>query len=657
MKRICGSVAMACFGLMLAVAGIAKTASAQEWQPISKEDLALKDNPASPGADAMLLYRENSVDATESAVYEYKRIKIFTEGGKKWGDVEVPFVKNRYDIKDIRARTIRPDGSIVNFDGKVYEKEVYKSGGFKVLVKAFSLPEVQPGCIIEYKYHEQHDRQYYVNVNWVIQDSLFTRMARFSMEPPKYMDNAVLYWRTFGVPKGSQPEKKMDRYVMEVHDLPGFEEEEFMFPRSMIEGRVEFYYRDIGDPQNDTPERYWKRIGKKWNDEVDHYISRRDALGSALSQIVASTDSEEVKLRKIYAYVQKLRNISYDIQKTEKEEKQENLKSNDNVEDVLKRGYGTGRQLNYLMVGLARAAGFDASEIFLAPRNETFFSPEAQDSSQLTADVVWVKLGSKDVYLDPGSRYYPYGLLPWFETGIKGLRATKQGGDFVMTTQLTPNDARRERHADISLDADGNLTGKISTDYIGESASLRREEEREEDDAGRKKDMEHVIQEWLPADASFEISQMTGWEDNEAPLHIEGKVRLAGFGTVTGRRILTPATFFKVQQAKAFEPSKRVNAIYFSYPYLEQDDITLHVPEGYRLETTPASVKTPDAVLQYSLAATAQGNGVNVHRQLTVDTIFLKAEIYGAVRNFFNLVKNTDETQLVFTSTQTAERK
>ena len=125
-----------------------------DWLPIPPEDLALKDNPLNPGAHAMILYRENSIDAKESSVVEYGRIKIFTEEGKKWGDVNIEFNKNRVDIKDVRARTIRPDGSIVNFQGNVYEKEIVKAGGIKYLAKTFSLPEVQPGCIVEYKYRD-----------------------------------------------------------------------------------------------------------------------------------------------------------------------------------------------------------------------------------------------------------------------------------------------------------------------------------------------------------------------------------------------------------------------------------------------------------------------------------------------------------------------
>ena len=58
---------------------------------------------------------------------------------------------------DIHARTIHPDGSIVNFDGKIVEKTTAKANGLQYVAKTFTLPDVRPGSIIEYRYREQRD--------------------------------------------------------------------------------------------------------------------------------------------------------------------------------------------------------------------------------------------------------------------------------------------------------------------------------------------------------------------------------------------------------------------------------------------------------------------------------------------------------------------
>src|ERR1700682_4210151 len=107
-----------------------------EWQPITPEELKMTSEPKAPGAPAIILYRQVDRDDSDSRApheYNYVRIKIFTEEGRKNADVEIPFVKENENIHSIKARTIRPDGTIANFNGKIYEKEIVKARGFKYL--------------------------------------------------------------------------------------------------------------------------------------------------------------------------------------------------------------------------------------------------------------------------------------------------------------------------------------------------------------------------------------------------------------------------------------------------------------------------------------------------------------------------------------------
>ena len=117
----------------------------------------MTSEPLAPGAPAIILYRQVDRDDnihTSRIEDNYFRIKILTEEGRKYADVEIPFLKGNEDVVNVKARTIRPDGSIVNFDGKVFEKELVKGreGEMKYLAKTFTLPDVQVGSIIEYFY-------------------------------------------------------------------------------------------------------------------------------------------------------------------------------------------------------------------------------------------------------------------------------------------------------------------------------------------------------------------------------------------------------------------------------------------------------------------------------------------------------------------------
>ena len=74
------------------------------------------------------------------------------------------------------------------------------------------------------------------------------------------------------------------------------------------------------------------------------FIGKRKAMEQAVAEIVSPSDSPEVKLQKIYARVQQIRNTSYEAEKTEQEQKREKEKDPDNVETIWKKQYGDRRR-------------------------------------------------------------------------------------------------------------------------------------------------------------------------------------------------------------------------------------------------------------------------------------------------------------------------
>ena len=195
--------------LLLGAAFLQRTppvVAGDEWQPISQEELKMTSLPEAPGAPAVYLYRQVDRDDQEAHEYNYLRVKILTEEGRKQADVEIPFFKEEANIHGIKARTIRPDGSIANFDGKIYEKTIVKAKGIKYLAKTFTLSDVQVGSIIEYHYMKSWDQGlYFKEAHWILAEELYTRRAKFSLKP---ISSFIIRWSwPVGLPQGSNPPK------------------------------------------------------------------------------------------------------------------------------------------------------------------------------------------------------------------------------------------------------------------------------------------------------------------------------------------------------------------------------------------------------------------------------------------------------------------
>jgi len=627
------------------------TVSAGEgFQPISPEELKMTSEPQAPGAPAIILYRQVDRDDNGITSHEdnYLRVKILAEEGRKYADIEIPFFKGNGNVVGIKARTIRPDGSIANFDGKVFEKSIAKAKGLKYLAKTFTLPDVQVGSVIEYSYTYDLSEHYIYDSHWILSDELFTKAAKFSLKPYRSnYSNVGVRWTWQGLPPGTvEPKQGGDHVVrLEARNIPAFQTEDFMPPENELKSRVDFIYSD--ELFENDPDKFWKKTGKKLNDQLEGFVGKRKAMEQAVAQIVSADDPPETKLQKIYARVQQLRNTTYEVQKTEQEKKREKEKDASNVEDVWKRGYGNGVQLTWLYLALVRAAGFEAYGVWASDRRNYFFMSKMMDRTRLDANVVLVKVNGKEIYCDPGAAFTPFGLLTWPETGVQGLRLDKDGGTWVRTVLPESSASRIERRANIKLSDSGDIEGKLTITFTGLEAMLRRMEERNEDEAERKKFLEDQVKEYIPAASEVELANKPDWSNSAMPLVAEFSVKVPGWASGAGRRALVPVGLFSATEKHLFDHTNRVHPVYFEFPFEKVDQVNVELPPGWQATSLPPAQDQNGRVLTYSLKVESGKGTLHLSRKLTVDILLLDTKYYNALRNFFQVVRTGDEEQIV----------
>jgi len=643
------------FLCVLATSAAILPAHAEDWLPVAQEELKMTSEPKAPGAAAIYLYRQVDRDDNGPREYNYARIKILTEEGRKYADVEIPFFKGTENIHGVQARTIRPDGSISNFDGTVYEKTIVKARGVKYLAKTFTMPDVQVGSIIEYRYYEDLAAGYVFDSHWILSEELFTKHAKFSLK--KYSVYALRMSWPVGLPVGTHPPVyEHDTVRLETDDVPAFEIEDYMPPENELKYRVDFIYIVNPNPEKDF-DKFWKLVGEQWYREFEDFVDKRKAVEQAVSQIVQPTDAPEVKLQKIYARTQQIRNLSFEREKSEQELKRENLKDIHNVEDVWKRGYGSALQVNWLFLALARAAGFQADPVDVSTRNFYFFNPRLMNPRQLNSNVVLVKLDGKDLYLDPGTAFAPFGMLPWSETRVRGLRLDKDGGGWITTTSPGPSESRIERNATLQLTASGSLEGKVTVTYTGLEALWMRIEERDEDGVTRKKFLEDQIKEYVPAAVDAELTNKPDWNSSAPTLVAEYDLKVPGWASAAGHRALLSVGLFGGVEKHTFEHADRVHPIYFSFPYQEEDDVTIGLPLGWQVSNLPQVQNVDLKTATYSLTADNKNGALHVKRQLMLNLEMVEAKSYPTLRSFFQSVRTGDEQQIIVSTGTTSAQK
>ena len=641
--RLC--LLFALFAVFMAPARAQK----EDWQPITQHDLEMKQVPGNPGADAVQLYYADFINDQEQTEFFYVRIKVLNEKGKSHADVEL-VIPQEGAISGLKARTIQPDGKITEFTGKPFQKTVVKTRGVKVLAKSFTMPEVNVGSIIEYKY--KIDWPGIITDNfWTIQHDLYTVKESFRMKPfsggIEGFENgyqvAALYSH---IPNNIKPVQKGGGYELDLDNMPAFESEGYMPPEEDLKPQMRFFYISTG---SSTPDKFWQDAGRKWNDEAEHFIGNRKEVSQAAALAIGNETDPEQKLRKLYARAQEIRNLSYERERTEVEQKKESLKMDQNTGDVLARGIGYRDDITRLFVALARSAGFDASIVRVSDRKNKFFDKGLLSKRQLDSEIAVVNLAGKDVYLDPGTKFCPYSYLRWIRTSTMGIKLDKKGGVFVTAPAASYDKATIRRNAEMALDAGGNLTGTITVKFEGGDALEHRLDELQTDEAGRKKDLEDELRGWLPTGATIKLTKSEGWETSDSPLTAIFSVEMPSYASAAGKRLLVPAYLFQARQMDAFKRVDRKFPVYFPYAFSEVDKVSITLPAGYTLENAPQKQTARLGYAGYQNLAQYDGKELITQRILQVNGIFFRLEQYPEMKDFFGKVQAGDEQQAVLT--------
>jgi hypothetical protein len=629
---------------------VAMAAQRQSWLPITAQDLAIREVPGDPGASAIQLYYSQYIDDNDQdneGEYIYHRIKVLTEKGNRYADVEIRLPSD-FTLDDLKARTVHPDGKIIDFSGKPFDKVIAKGRGFKYLAKTFTLPNVTIGSILEYRYKLNYPAGVLPDHEWVAQHDLYTLKEDFRIlsytGPVRDVEGGMGLSLFQYLPGNAKVQRKGDGFELQLENVPAFNDEAFMPPKGPYIYHVNMTY---GGLEMTSPERFWQEASMRWNGETETFIGPFKEIKAAAAEAVAQETDAEKRLRRLYARAQQVRNLTYERERTEDEAKKENLKPNRNVADVLIHGYGNRIEITRLFVALARAEGFEASILRSVNRSERIFDRSLLSPDQLESEIALVKLRGHDLYLDPGTRFCPFGLLRWVYTSTKALKLDKKSGTFVDIPMAGYDLAVIDRKADVFLDADGALKGNLTVRFSGAQALERRLEALETDEAGRKMSLENDVKAWLPRGADVKFQSAEGWESGDDPLQAHFSIAIPGYALLVGRRLLVPGSLFQTKQRDAFQAQERKFPVCFPFAFAEMDEISITLPPGYKAESIPQQQDAGVSYAKYQIRSQMVASQLRTQRRLAFNGIYFPREGYSELRGFFNKVQAGDEQQAV----------
>src|SRR5262249_42480184 len=433
-----------------------------------------------------------------------------------------------------------------------------------------------------------------------------------------------------------------------------FHEEPHMPPEDQVKTwMLVFYSAD----RNQAPEFYWPKVSKRVYEVGKTAFKTNDDVKRAAASAVGDAATPEQKVERLFDFCRtKIKNVDDDASGVTDAVKSK-LK-NESPADTLKHGMGTGVDIGRLFGALAIATGFDARLAVLGDRSDMFFDPHFCDDYFLTRAEVAIKFGEQWRFFDPSSPYLPFGMLRWEEEGVQALIADPKQGTFVPTPLSTPDKTVEKRTASLTLAEDGTLEGDINIEYTGHLGFLKKEQNSDDSPAQREQNLSDMVKKRLST-AEVTNVKIENVNDPVKPFTYSFHVRVPGYAQKTGKRLFLQPGFFERGIDVLFSGSTRKHAMYFHFPWSEEDEVTIKLPSGFELDNADAPQPfhaNNVAGYDVKIMVANKNEALIYKRKFVFQALFFPVESYAGVKKLFDVLHENDNHTITLKQTVTASK-
>ncbi|HEV7397464.1 MAG TPA: DUF3857 domain-containing protein [Pyrinomonadaceae bacterium] len=631
---------------------MSSVALADDWRPVDPSDLALKVPVVEKDADAEAIFWEVRVadevegNTPRTVLNHYLRIKIFTDRGRESESrIDIPYLNN-WSIKDISARTIKADGSIVELKKEdVFDRTIVKSSGLKLKAKSFAMPGIEPGAIIEYRWREVRNDRLANYIRLQFQRDIPVQTVKYYIKPLQDPDFPYgMRAKSFGAEPGPITKEKNGFYSTTMTNVPAFHEEARMPPEDSVRAWMLIYY---AEDKKLSADQFWKEYGKERYEANKSRIKVSDEVKQATARAIGDAATPEAKLEKVFEFCRTtIKNINNDSSGMTNEERSK-FKENKSPADTLKKGAGTGRDIDMLFASMAVAAGFDARVVHLSDRSDVFLDKNFPDDYFIQTYDIAVRVGEQWKYYDPASTYVPHGMLRWQEEGEDALMSDPKDPSWVRTPLSSYEKSKQKRTAKLKLSDDGTLEGDVVIEYYGHFGVEKKNSSDDDSPSQREETLRDSVKSQMSTAEVSEI-KIENVNDPIKPFTYSYHIKVPGYAQRTGKRLFIQPAFFQHGLGPLFTSSQRKNAVYFHYPWSEEDVVNIDLPEGFALDNAEAPAPfSGGAISEYkpSVAITKDGKTLTYKRNFFFGgggNILFPVNAYTQLKAFFEQVNKED---------------
>jgi hypothetical protein len=610
-----------------------------KWDPIPPEDMSLSAPVVDPNAGAEILLYENVVN--DAAMYDaissyFTRLKVFDSRG-------VDQVKNFYidtsypeSLISLSVRVIQPDGSATSLKSQdVFKREIARKNDDSLTRCSFSIPNLTPGCIVEYKWKTSWGGKV-GSFFCYMGDVLPVRVSRltFLVDPRR-----TCRFNTYIVPGGM---KDMGNrcWKAEIRNVSAFPDDPLLPPRNSISPWVYVYY------SNQKFTERWDDIGMRlWNTTSEFLNGKgKKIVVEKARELTGGIDDPREKLRKIYDFcTHDIVNV-YEYTSGYSQEDIDKMRENRGPADTIKNKKGNVRDIRRLFCALASNAGFEVRFARVNDREYMDWNKECMRDSVVSDHGIAVKMDGKWELFQPGEHFLPFGMILRENEGTTAVVAGKKHPEFFQTP-VTPSSASVfSRSGVFTIDEEGTLKGNAVFSYSGHEARSAKFRYTPKTPKEREDLLKETVKEMIP---NADISEIVfkNLEDPDKDVEIRFHLEAPGYADLTDGRIMFQPAIFDKDMGTVFKKDTRQYDICFKSLHETHDNLRIVYPESFEVEEGYAPESLPDIPeLGYSvsLGHSRKNHALILKKNLRIGALRFPASSYPKLKIIFDAITNED---------------
>jgi len=641
------------FLLLLSFTVVAQEETLLKWNQIPEEDLQMTVYGPDSSAAAVVLgdYGQIIVELEGSAVYyrykRHRRIKVLNPAGFKKANVIISYYtgkKYAETITYLRAQTFAPDGKKVVIPNKdIFDNLVNDF----YAEKRFTFPDVQAGSILEYRYEIVSPRITDLR-EWYFQEDIPVRSSRLKVEIP----NAFKYVYFFQGNQQLNQIRKDDRAIdvrgntitkikdniYQMVNVPALKTENFITTINDHRARLRFQLKEIQFPMGNS-----KTYLSNWS-EVSKTLMNREEFGQQFTnekmfsawinpettKILSANLSDWEKAEALYQYVSK------QIKWNERYHFLVNKKLN----DVFFNKTGNSGEINLVYLALLRKAGITAYPVLLSTRSHGRMIKTYPIIDQFNYVIISAELDNETTLLDVG--------LPTKAMNYPQVNSLNKNGwlldpDAPQWIDIEPPVTNTTTMASLELSPDGKMIGKLQGKYKGYAGAALREY--------LKSETHQYPSRWKKQLPELEVDSVftKNIDNHNKSLHIIADVKIADLAESRGDSLYFQPVFISDYLQNKLPNENRVCPVEMAFPQAENFVLNLELPEGYIVESLPASVSLSlaDNSANYNLLVSVQGSFLQLISKVDIKKTTFPLSAYNDLRELFIQIEKKLKEKIV----------